>query len=52
MQADVIVIGSGAGGLTAAITAAKAGLQVTLLEATPVFGGTTALSARGARQFL
>ena len=47
MQADVIVIGSGAGGLTAAITAAKAGLQVTLLEATPVFGGTTALSGGG-----
>ena len=47
MQTDVIVIGSGAAGLTAAITAAKAGLEVILLESTSVFGGTTALSGGG-----
>ena len=47
MDCDVLVIGSGAGGLTAAVTAAKSGLKVTLLEATSVFGGTTAFSAGG-----
>lgn len=41
---DVLVIGSGAGGLSAAITAKKQGLDVLVVEKAPVFGGTTAFS--------
>jgi succinate dehydrogenase/fumarate reductase flavoprotein subunit len=41
---DVLVAGSGAGGLAAAITARRAGLEVLLAEKEPWFGGTTALS--------
>ena len=41
MEFDVVVVGSGAGGLTTAFVAAKAGLQVAVLEATGKFGGTT-----------
>lgn len=41
---DVLVAGSGAGGLAAAVTARKHGLEVVLAEKEPVFGGTTALS--------
>jgi len=41
---DVLVIGSGAGGLATAITASKHGLSVLVIEKEAVFGGTTAFS--------
>lgn len=41
---DVLVIGSGAGGLAAAVTAKKHGLDVLVIEKDPWLGGTTALS--------
>ena len=42
---DLLVIGSGAGGLSAAVCAAHLGLDVIVVEKEPVFGGTTAMSA-------
>jgi len=41
---DVLVIGSGAGGLSAAVTAAHLGLKVIVAEKDQQFGGTTAWS--------
>src|SRR5436305_15129665 len=41
---DVLVIGSGAGGLSTAIVARKRGLNVLVIEKEAVFGGTTAYS--------
>ncbi|GAA1196121.1 FAD-dependent oxidoreductase [Prauserella alba] len=42
--ADVVVVGAGAGGLSAAVTAAHRGLRVTVLERDEVCGGATAWS--------
>ncbi len=44
---DVVVVGSGGAGLTAATVAARHGLQVLLVEKSDWFGGTTALSGGG-----
>lgn len=43
-ECDVLVVGAGAGGMATAITAARLGLKVTIIEKAPVFGGTTAFS--------
>lgn len=44
LTCDVLVAGSGAGGLAAAVTAAKCGLDVIVVEKEARFGGTTARS--------
>jgi succinate dehydrogenase/fumarate reductase flavoprotein subunit len=44
-ETDLIVIGAGAGGMTAALVGALEGLQVVLCEKSDVVGGTTATSA-------
>ena len=44
VECDVLVIGSGAGGLSAAVTAARHGLEVIVAEKDALFGGTTARS--------
>ncbi len=46
--ADLVVVGSGAAGLTGALVAAVEGLRVVVLEKTDLVGGTTAVSGGGA----
>jgi succinate dehydrogenase/fumarate reductase flavoprotein subunit len=43
-EADLIVVGTGAAGFSAAITGARAGLDVVMIEKRAVIGGTTARS--------
>jgi 3-oxosteroid 1-dehydrogenase len=44
-MADVVVLGTGASGLVAALAAADAGAEVALYEKSDLIGGTTALSS-------
>ncbi|QEN13407.1 FAD-binding protein [Mycolicibacterium sp. ELW1] len=44
---DVLVIGSGAGGMTAALRADALGLDTLIVEKSPKFGGSSALSGGG-----
>jgi 3-oxosteroid 1-dehydrogenase len=44
---DVVVVGSGAGGLVAAVRAAELGLSTTVIEKARFYGGTSATSGGG-----
>ncbi|MDX3747872.1 3-oxosteroid 1-dehydrogenase [Streptomyces sp. AK08-02] len=44
---DVVVVGAGAAGMTAALTAAKQGLTCVVVEKAPTFGGSAARSGAG-----
>ena len=47
IEKDVVVVGSGGAGLSAAVVAACEGLDVLVVEKSDYFGGTTALSGGG-----
>lgn len=44
---DVLIIGSGGGGMTAALVAGQAGLDTLIIEKQDTYGGSTALSGGG-----
>ena len=44
---DVVVVGAGAAGMTAALTAARHGLSCVVVEKAPTFGGSAARSGAG-----
>lgn len=46
-EVDVLVVGSGGGGMTAALKANADGLDTLIVEKSPQFGGSTALSGGG-----
>ena len=46
-EVDFVVVGSGCGGLTGALSAADRGLDTLVIEKAAVYGGTTALSGGG-----
>ncbi len=46
-EVDVVVVGAGAAGMTAALAAAKQGFDTVLLEKSAYFGGSTARSGGG-----
>ncbi len=46
-EVDLLVVGSGAGGMTAALAAHSRGLRVLIIEKSARFGGSTALSGGG-----
>jgi len=46
-EVDVLVIGSGGGGMTAALAARDSGLEALVVEKSAKFGGSTALSGGG-----
>lgn len=47
VEYDVVVVGAGAAGMTAALTAAKRGLRTVVVEKAPTFGGSAARSGAG-----
>ena len=46
-EVDVVVVGSGGAGMTAALAAAHQGLQTLVVESSPWFGGSTSRSGGG-----
>ena len=51
LNADIIIVGGGAAGMTAAVTANEKGASVILLEKSGVLGGNTVCSANGINAF-